>query len=101
MPKHTPGPLIVLDPRDWNNGTLNLIGRDGYSEVIATTHNYVESDDTHEAEANAAEIVRRWNAHEQLVEALQDVEQAWTGNGDMSAAVDAALLALAAAEGGE
>lgn len=32
-----------------------------------------------------------------MLEALRDVEAAWTGNGDMSVAVDACLLAIAKA----
>lgn len=45
-----------------------------------------------------ARLAENCNTHfvraEQLAEACRDVEEAWTGNGDMATAVDKVLLAL-------
>jgi len=79
---HTPGPWRV-------NAHDICAGSDAVAGVYGTTGYAPE-----EAQANARLIA----AAPDLLAALKDVEEAWAGNGDMSMAVDAALLAIAKAE---
>lgn len=84
-----------ITPGDWSyrqyydNGefagfTVMSGQADGIADVPGTTN---------EDEANAQAIA----AVPELIDACKDVEAAWSGNGDMSTAIDAVLLALAKA----
>lgn len=87
MNKHTPGP--------WHASPGGETVRDANEMQIC----YTESDyhSIEEQDANTRLIA----AAPELLEACRLVEEAWAGTGEMSAAVDAVLLAVAKAEAKE
>lgn len=96
-PRHSPLPWNYDDP----DGKIRA-----YDGVIATIWNFV---DPEVREANAKLIVHRVNAHEGLVEALEQIRK-FSHGGAVSMSVDAgefheiellAEAALAQAKGGE
>lgn len=70
--------FIDIEAQDWKTVCRITKTADGWGEA------------TEEDEANAKAIA----ALPELIEAARDVEEASTGNGDMSTAVDHVLLAL-------
>jgi hypothetical protein len=58
--------LTRIDSEDRNG----IKGAEDNHALIAVTKNYVDSDESREAEANAAFIVLAVNSHDSLVEAL-------------------------------
>ena len=90
MTQHTPGP--------WYATTLTHDG-ETYSHVQSASineDNYVARVDVvdEQGEANAVLI----SVAPLMLEALQNVDDAYSGNGDMAAAVDTVLLAIEAAK---
>jgi hypothetical protein len=84
---HTPGPW------EQHGAAVTKTINFGRSYVIASCDSSGQPA-TEEIQANARLIA----SAPDLLAALKDVEEAWAGNGDMSMAVDAALLAIAKAE---
>ncbi len=68
--EHTPGPLVFHEGDDY----INVLGEaeDGYDDTLALYKYPSERD-----RANAERIVRTWNSHDALVEALEATDRYW------------------------
>ena len=91
--KHTPGELTIN-----NLSTTGVEGPTG--RHICSTGGYARSDGEdhlYENEANARRIVRAWNCHDDLLEALEELYAIVKGNGLMH--TQKAPRAIAKAEG--
>ena len=97
--QHTPGDLVFAYGSIYRSDTL----RDESSIRIALLDRNEPHTTPTERDANGAEMVRRWNCHEELVEALQNTLGAWArgdepGDFGQHPAIQLARSALAKGE---